>query len=281
MTAFATARTRLGQTASALGGYAAIWIGFTAARSFAGNTLIAWMLSGETPSAERALFRGELPTIRLQSRFFDPNHLHWWDYAATGVHWSFFIMPHLTAVALWFRDPPAFRRWRRALALLLGLGAAIYALLPTDPPWLAPDAINSPASPTAYRVMAVVGEHIGGGFYHATYQVIGDSNPLAAMPSIHFAVTASLIYAVWRWGWRWRLPAIAYAAAMALALIYLGEHYVLDVLVGLGVTGYACVISEKWERIGVWRARRRPRLGRVIADDSSNQRERSAEAPAA
>ncbi len=68
------------------------------------------------------------------------------------------------------------------------------------------------------------------------------------------------------------------AAAMALALVYLGEHYVLDVLVGLGVTGYACAMSERWDRVGARRARRPPQPKPRIASDAVNPIDGSAEA---
>jgi membrane-associated phospholipid phosphatase len=59
------------------------------------------------------------------------------------------------------------------------------------------------------------------------YGVLG-GNPLAAMPSLHFAtsVTAARVLAgtgraAGVFGW-------AYAATLGLALVYLGEHYVVD-----------------------------------------------------
>lgn len=232
-----------------LAAYAAIWLVFSALRALADGTRLARALDGQVSDAERWVFRGRLPTVDLQGALFDPRHLRWYDYTATATHWSFFVVPHATALALWVYDPSRFRRYRRTLAVLLGLALAIYFLLPTDPPWLAPDPIDSPAAAIAYRIMASVGQQLGGGLYRATYGVIGESNPLAAMPSVHFAVTALLACVVWDKGWRWRIPTIVYALAMACSLIYLGEHYVLDVAVGLFVTVYAWAVSERWARV--------------------------------
>ena len=52
-------------------------------------------------------------------------------------------------------------------------------------------------------------------------------NPLAAMPSLHFATSVMAAHACWRDAGR--LPGAlgwTYAATLGLALVYLGEHYV-------------------------------------------------------
>ena len=59
------------------------------------------------------------------------------------------------------------------------------------------------------------------------------SNPVAAMPSLHAAIPMML--ALFFWGtarWWLRVILAAYALAMAVTLVYTGEHYVIDVLVG-------------------------------------------------
>lgn len=61
----------------------------------------------------------------------------------------------------------------------------------------------------------------------------GDSNPVAAMPSLHAAVPALLALFLWPGSqWWWRLAACGYALAMAWTLLYTGEHYVVDVVAG-------------------------------------------------
>jgi membrane-associated phospholipid phosphatase len=57
-------------------------------------------------------------------------------------------------------------------------------------------------------------------------------NPVAAMPSLHagFPFLVFLVLTrVWpRWGWM----SIVYPLAMSFAVVYMGEHYVIDVLAG-------------------------------------------------
>jgi membrane-associated phospholipid phosphatase len=226
--------------------YAAVWFIFTALRSLADETRLAKTLNTNVSRLERWLFNGQLPTVILQDRFYDPTHLHWYDYFCTGVHWSYFIIPHAVAVWLWLRRPQLFRHYLSALTLLLSVGLCIYFLIPSNPPWLAPEPINSPSAAPVYRVMEAVGKQLGGGLYNASYRVIGESNPIAAMPSIHMAVTFLIVFPLFKAGRVWGFLALAYAAIMGYSLIYLGEHYFVDVTVGVLITTYAWFAAGTW-----------------------------------
>jgi membrane-associated phospholipid phosphatase len=53
------------------------------------------------------------------------------------------------------------------------------------------------------------------------------------MPSLHAAYALLIALFLWRLVSRpWRVGLVAYPLAMAFALVYTGEHYVSDVLVG-------------------------------------------------
>lgn len=226
--------------------YAGVWFIFGSLRSLADETTLASTVNTQVWRFERWLFGGSLPTIRLQERFFDLEQLHWYDYFLTGIHWSYFIVPHAVAVWLWHRDVRRFRQFLGAMSLLLAVGLCIYFLIPSDPPWLSPDPINSPSAVQVQRVMEPVGEQLGGGVYSASYKVIGESNPIAAMPSIHMAITFLLVFVGRDAGKRWFLLSLAYSFFMGLALVYLGEHYVIDVTVGMIVAAYGWFASSTW-----------------------------------
>lgn len=229
--------------------YGAVWFIFTALRSLADETILARTVNLRVAAFERLLFDGQLPTVTLQHRFFDPDNLRWWDYYLTGIHWSYFFIPHLVAIRLWHKHPPLFKHYLASMTLLLAVGLGIYFLIPTNPPWMAGEQFNSPAAPTVLRVMQPVAENLGGGIYQASYRVIGESNPIAAMPSIHMAITFLLVFPALRFGRKWRITALLYAASMGLALVYLGEHYVIDIVIGVLVTSYG------WYTAGAWRRR--------------------------
>ena len=220
------------------GPYAAVWFIFTAIRSLADETVFAQTLNFATPDFEREMFGGQLPTVMLQDQLLDVDSLAWYDYLCTAVHWSYFLVPHAVAIYLWYRHPEIFRRMLGALTLLLSVGLALYFLLPSNPPWMAPEPINSPSAPVVYRVMESIGKALGGGIYEASYKVVGESNPRAAMPSIHMAITFLLVFPMWVVSRRWGIGMLIYSVMMGYSLVYLGEHYVIDILIGCAVTAY-------------------------------------------
>ena len=227
--------------------YGAIWAIFTFLRSFADETPLARLVNLKVLHFERWLFDGQIPTVTLQSDFFDPENLHWWDFYLTFVHWSYFLIPHVLAFRLWQKYPDVFKRFIAGLTILLSVGLAIYFLIPTNPPWLSDDS-STAAAPTVSRVMETVVAQLGSGLYEASYAVVGESNPIAAMPSIHMAITFLLIFPAGYFGRRWQLLAMFYAASMGFALIYLGEHYFTDVVVGSAVASYGWWAAGGWVR---------------------------------
>jgi len=232
--------------------YATVWFLFGFLRSFADETRHAQIVNTKAASLERWLFNGELPSIRLQVSFYSPRDLTWWDFYFTFVHWSYFIIPHGVAIWLWWRNPAGFRHYLSAMTILLTLGLIIYFAIPSNPPWMAPESVNSPGAPTVLRIMEPIARHLGGGLYQAGYRVVGESNPIAAMPSIHFAITFLLVCTAANQRKRWRIATWLYAISMGVALVYMGEHYVIDIVAG------ALVTSVSWKLARAWIVRVRP-----------------------
>jgi hypothetical protein len=67
------------------------------------------------------------------------------------------------------------------------------------------------------------------------YDVLA-GNPLAAMPSLHFATSVMAAHQLRRAGAVPGTLGWAYALTLGFALVYLGEHYVVDLLAGLALT---------------------------------------------
>ena len=226
--------------------YASAWFVFSFLRSFADETLFAKTLNLEVLHFERWLFNGEIPTIRLQAEFYSRNSIEWWDYYFTFIHWSYFLVPHGLAVWIWIRSKREFQHYLAAMTMTLFLGLVIYFIIPTNPPWMAPEAIDSPVAPVVQRIMGNIAESIGGGLYAAGYKIVGESNPIAAMPSMHFGVTFLLVWAARGKGFWWEVLAWFYSLSMGAALVYMGEHYVIDVIVGGMVTTFSWYATKRW-----------------------------------
>ena len=85
-------------------------------------------------------------------------------------------------------------------------------------------------------MMVEYGEFFWRDGWGSLYSVFG-GNPLAAMPSLHFAtsVMAALLLAeIGHGGGRARFHL---RATLGFALVYLGEHYLVDLLAGAALTG--------------------------------------------
>lgn len=234
--------SKLRSYATAFLPYGAAWLIFTLLRALADETRVPLRTDAVT-RIERAMFLGNTPTLWLQKHLFDPFSLGWYDYATTFVHWSYFFVPHLAAIIIWRRNPTLFTRYLVATVLLLGAGLLVYFLAPAAPPWLTTDTAPQPDT---YRVMANVGREINSSLYDRTNSVVGDSNPVAAMPSMHQAITFLVaLFAMRAGGWL-RIAGILYAIAMGFSLVYTGEHYVVDVLIGSALATYAYFTADRW-----------------------------------
>jgi membrane-associated phospholipid phosphatase len=254
---------------------------------------------------DRVIGLGELPTVRLQHRLAQvgPEGPRWrkLDKVLVWAHWSWFMVPHGTLVYIMLRHPGRFERAAVLTYAVFDVGAMVYWVLPTAPPWYAAaapenglaggvdwlsgrgeaedrsgearasdrsretrasgagrlgDASGASVSPvgprfdrhppfgqhrTPHRMVEVrrMMVEYGASFWHdgwgPLYSVFG-GNPLAAMPSLHFAtsVMAALLLAetgpaAGAVGW-------AYAATLGFALVYLGEHYAADLVGGAALT---------------------------------------------
>jgi hypothetical protein len=77
-----------------------------------------------------------------------------------------------------------------------------------------------------------------------------DLNPIAAMPSLHAAFPALLTMLCFRHFGRWGWLMLGYFMAVVFGIVYMAEHYIVDVLAGIGlaVVGYWAVY--RWRRFG-------------------------------
>ena len=70
------------------------------------------------------------------------------------------------------------------------------------------------------------------------------------MPSLHAAYPATLLLFFWNDGKWWRIVLGAYTLAMGFILVYGGEHYLVDILVGwlyaAVAYGAVCVAWPAW-----------------------------------
>ncbi|MCL4287827.1 MAG: phosphatase PAP2 family protein [Thermoleophilia bacterium] len=183
---------------------------------------------------DRALGRGRLPNTRLQ-RALTPadGSVTALDRLLSFAHWAWFFEPHLSLLYVLVRDEGRFARAARQMGAAFDLGCAVYIALPTAPPWWAAANGYTGEDPVERRMLAV-GEETFRAAWPRMYDTV-DGNPWAAMPSLHFgaSVLAAILLSessrtAGAFGW-------TYAGVLGFALVYLGEHYVVDLIAGLGL----------------------------------------------
>jgi membrane-associated phospholipid phosphatase len=186
---------------------------------------------------DRVLGLGETPTLRLQRALGRPGVIRWFDKPLVWTHWMWFIVPHGSLLYLLARRPEQFTRGAVAMYAVFDLGAIVYHVAPTAPPWYAAFAEGDPIAdePPVRRMMAEYGEQFWQDGWGPLYSVFG-GNPLAAMPSLHFATSVMAAHLLSDAGLLAGAAAWAYAGALGFALVYLGEHYVIDLIAGLALT---------------------------------------------
>ena len=240
------------------------------------------------PRADRWLFFGTVPTVWLQEHLKMPQP-PWWEVIISGIYMSFFVLPYLVAGVLWLRNRSDWAAFVRRFVALSFVALIVYIVLPAAPPWAAArctaaDIAGGPSSPHCmFRSPAGVphggllgamhrsqpGAHLfveristrGWGTLHL--QSAGallnsgqaSVNLVAAIPSLHAAVTALISIFLWR---RvkpiWRSLLVAYPLAMAFVLVYAAEHFVIDILLGWTL---AAIVALSLGLLESWWSRRR------------------------
>jgi membrane-associated phospholipid phosphatase len=194
--------------------------------------------------ADRALGLGELPNLRLQRAFSRPGEVTALDRVLAMVHWAWFLEPHLALLWILTRREEGFARAARQMAAAFDLGCAVYFAVPTAPPWWAAEQghvaeelgegsadVAGAERPRLRRVMVEVGEKTWGRAWPALYESLG-GNPWAAMPSLHFATSLLAAILLCEAGPGAGAAGWGYALTLGFALVYLGEHYVVDLAAG-------------------------------------------------
>ena len=181
---------------------------------------------------DRALGLGELPGARLQKLLGRPGSgLRRPEQVLVWCHWLWFLIPHGTVAYVLLRRPERFERAALQTYAVFDLGLIGYWALPTAPPWYAAERGRAPE---LRRMMVEHGETFWKERWGPLYGVLG-GNPLAAMPSLHFATSVMAARLLAEEGRTQGAIGWTYAAALGFALVYLGEHYVVDLLAGLAL----------------------------------------------
>ncbi|HEX5588892.1 MAG TPA: phosphatase PAP2 family protein [Candidatus Limnocylindrales bacterium] len=212
------------------------------------------------------LFAGNLPTQVLQDWLHPATGSDPFAIAGTIFYFLHFPLPIAVAFLLWLRRRRAYYDYIAALILLSMVGFATYLILPVAPPWWAADhgLIPGPDGQPAIeylkaqgfndlaRMFGFEGRYL---YSYTIYEI--NPNPVAAFPSLHAAYPfLAFLFArraFGRAGWLMLL----YAVGVWFSIVYLADHYVVDVIGGVAyaiAAYFAIVHAPSWFRRAVDRA---------------------------
>lgn len=200
---------------------------------------------------ERSWFGGTIAAAWLQDRISGTVG-RVLGLVLAGEYLFHFAAPLVAGLWLWLRHRERFGSFVGAYFIVMGLGFVTYLVYPEMPPWLAAQR-GLAHLPPVHRTVVEILQGLGG--FGRVYAG-ADPEPNAAMPSLHVSVPMIIACTIlgvkgWRrWSsWLWML----YPATVAFGVIYLGEHYVSDMVVGLLLGAVCYVIAEAGRRWGMAR----------------------------
>jgi membrane-associated phospholipid phosphatase len=190
---------------------------------------------------EKSLFGGVVWTSWLQQHLGVGLLGRVLGVVLAGEYLCHFAAPLVAGLWLWLWHRERFGTFVSAYVLVMAAGFLVYLVYPEMPPWL---AAQTGRLPPVHRIVVETLQRLG---RFGTIYAGADPEPNAAMPSLHVSVpmviacAAVAVRGVRRpSSWLWML----YPATISFGVIYLGEHYVADVVVGLAL-GVACYAAAE------------------------------------
>lgn len=193
--------------------------------------------------ADKFIF-GFVPTVFLQDRLFHLGNPQWYDLLAIFVYLLHFIVPMLAAFIFWLINKKIFREYTLALILLSFTAFVTYVLFPAMPPWMAAD---QGFLPPIKKIVDATFIHLGQPLAIPTAYYLFRGDAVAAMPSLHAAYPLLVMLFFIRAFKKAGYLLLPYVLGVWFAVIYLGEHYFIDVVAGAVYTLiiFLVVINQK------------------------------------
>jgi membrane-associated phospholipid phosphatase len=222
--------------------------GYGLLRGYAAHTLWGPLVKPQV-WFDSHVFGGVAPTVQLQRWLYRPG-LHFWDYLTWCCYMSHFFVSFIIAGVLWKTNYPKFKRFVPLFVGLTFIGYVTYVLYPAMPPWLASETHNLPS---VTRIIPLVLDHL---HMHTGAAIFTGGNRfdnnVAAMPSLHGAYPMLICLFFWKGSSpRKRILLAAYPICMAFSLVYLGEHFVIDIFVGwiyaIATFYFGSKLLDRWE----------------------------------
>lgn len=246
----------------------------------------------ELIDADKLMFGGNVPPVWLQSRLYHPGVLEPWDVLAASMYMLHFLAPLVAGFLLWMANRELFHKFAVTFVVVALAGFATYIVYPAVPPWMAAQPLVHVGH--QYLYPWVVAPRYAGGLhgawahsrvylpgvqnlfdsiaghwynpYHGHIYIFKnlhlDYDTVAAIPSEHAAYPLLFFLFLRRQFGRIAYVALVYIAALLFSITYLGQHYVIDAVIGFAYAGagYVAVmhavpaLSARLQARAPWRA---------------------------
>jgi hypothetical protein len=224
--------------------FIALLLGYELIRGFADTAGFKVHIE-ELINVERAIF-GFIPTVELQQRFFNPAQIAIWDFLAVVIDFLHFILPLAIAFYLWLKDKRQYWLFVIALLVLSFTGFLTYLFYPAAPPWYASQKHDLIP---VYKIVDYVVDQVGWGWDFSRIYNNLNPNQVAALPSLHSAYPWLAFLSLRHVNRKIGYLFLPYPILVWLSVVYLGEHYVIDVLLGIAYATLAYLVVYRFATI--------------------------------
>jgi hypothetical protein len=176
---------------------------------------------------------GQIPSLFLQQTWRMP----FLDYMGAFFYSIYFFVPTIFAYIVWRESPKNYWKYTVAFGVCTYGALMTFLFYPVAPPWI--------GVPNVTRILTgSVDVNLGVPVYKTLFDFLSP-NLYAAFPSMHSALPWLVFlfaFKIWRWK---ALPVLSLPVGTWFSAVYLGEHYVVDVLGGIAYATMAFVTVEK------------------------------------
>ncbi len=153
-----------------------------------------------------------------------------------GLHFPIVVA---LSTLLWYSDKTLFNKYMLALVISSYASLTVYILAPSAPPWYMGVATNLLHTNTPVQASPGLFSKI------ITASAMIESDPLAAIPSLHAAYIALFCYFAIKLRTLYGLISIPITIGVLFSTVYLGQHYLVDLAAGAGVAILAILASTR------------------------------------
>lgn len=167
----------------------------------------------------------------VQSTFYSPTMTQITSYFYT-LHFPLVV---ITSATLWYFNRRLFGKYTATMIITSYAALATFILLPTAPPWYQHVAVNLYQSTGASVLPNALSSAIS----------MIESDQFAAFPSLHMAYATIFSYFMIKLDRRLAFIALPVTGGIMFSTLYLGEHYVIDLIAGVAYALIPILVVER------------------------------------